>query len=246
MVGQAHRPLLVLGLAGLLASLPTRVIAADPVFEVESEVYAGQSHGEWTCGPKGVARYGGVGARARYSERPPAAEDGAGFHASLGASGEYEVVSGGPPDNFMVGIGSVLGYRERYAGFSAGFLAYQGYDNATRRTPDWSTFPILELDFGAEEAGLTWPIGFGPPLVSTYRRPAVIYTGPRFTWKRSRLEVLAGFYRSGPASLATAQLRVDESLQFRLSKRFWLGPHAAIAVGEPIDGEVGLGVTLDY
>ncbi len=259
-----RRCLLLLGGAGLFASLPARAWADDPSLEVDGEAYAGQSSGSWTCGPRGVARYGGLGARARISERPGIAEKGAGYFGTLGGVAEYERVtvlgcSGNeyptleeiklcrvPKQHVMFGTGVITGYRSQYIGVSLGLLAYQGYDEISSKTPDWSSFPHFELDFGEEERGLSWPIGFGSPLVSTYRRPAILYSGPRINAKTFRVEALFGIYRSGPASTATYALRTDWALQFRISEHLWLGPHGALADGEPIDGEIGLRAGVWY
>jgi hypothetical protein len=237
----------VLGVGGVVSSLPTRVAARDPAVELDSEVYSGQSHGEWSCGPRGVARYGGVGVRAKISERPSDAEKGAGFRATVGASAEYEVVDeccSRLDDRPMVGLGGTVGYREAVGGISLGLLGYQGYDSWTSNGPDWSSFPAFEIVVGRER-GFHWPLGFGAPLVSTYRRPALAYTGPSFTTRTLRLDALAGFYRSGPASLATIQFRGDMTLGFRLSEGLWVGPHVSLAAeGEPVDGEAGLNVAF--
>jgi hypothetical protein len=146
----------------------------------------------------------------------------------------------------MFGLGMTAGYRFQYVGASVGLLAYQGYDSASSRVPDWSGFPAFELDFGEEERGLSWPLGFGAPLVSTYRRPAIVYTGPRYATRDFRLEALIGYYRAGPASWATTSVRTDFTLQFRITREFWLGPHAALAGVDPVDGEIGLRAGLAY
>jgi hypothetical protein len=251
----------MLGGAGLLATLPTRALADDPSLEIDGETYAGQTHGVWTCGPQGVARYGGLGARARISERPGISEEGAGYYGTLGGVAEYERVSilectGANAttdlcqlrrERVMFGTGMNAGYRSQYVGVSLGYLAYQGYDSITSRKPDWSSWPHFELDFGEEERGLSWPIGFGAPIVSTYRRPAAVYTGPRIVQRDFRVEALFGWYRSGPSSNATIQLRTDWTLQFKISEHLWLGPHGALGDGDSaVDGEIGLRMGLLY
>ena len=257
-----RRAILVFGCAGLFATLPARAFAdAEPSLEIDGEAYAGQTHGQWACGPKGVARYGGLGARARIAERPGIAEKGAGYYGTLGGVAEYEQVrvigcSNGefgdgqlcrvPRNHVMFGVGMAAGYRSQWVGVLLGINAFQGYDTVSSNKPDWSSWPSFELDFGEEERGLSWPIGFGTPLVSTYRRPALVYTGPRYATQKVRLEWLVGVYRSGPASSATSAYRSDLALQFRISERLWLGPHAAIAEGEPFDGEIGLRAGLAY
>ena len=258
-----RRWLFSLGGAGLFATLPGYASAGDPSFEIDGEAYAGQTTGAWTCGPKGVARYGGLGARARISERPGIAERGAGYYGTLGGVAEYERVSVAgcsneanargdtwrcqlPRQHLMVGVGALTGYRSQYLGFSLGLLAYQGYDTISSKTPDWSSWPHIELDLGEEDRGLSWPLGIGSPLVSTYRRPALIYSGPRITHRLFRVEALFGLYRSGPASNATLALRTDWTLQFRISEHLWLGPHGSMADGDPIDGEIGLRAGLWY
>lgn len=243
----ALRVVLVLGVGGLFSSLPARAAARGPEYGLESEVYGGQSHGEWACGPRGVARYGGVGSRVRISERATGSEQGAGFLATIGASAEYEVVEkccSRLDDRPMLGLGGTLGYRDELAGVSLGLLAYQGYDTSTSNTPDWSSFPAFEIVVGRER-GFHWSLGFGAPLVSTYRRPALVYTGPAFAWRNLRLDLLAGFYRAGPASLTTAQFRGDATLRFRLVEGIWLGPHVSLAAGgDPVDGEAGLNASF--
>lgn len=259
-----RRAFLALGSAGLFASLPARAFADDPSLEIDGEAYAGQTSGAWTCGPRGVARYGGLGARVRIAERPGIAEKGAGYYGTLGGVAEYEQVrvigcSEGayasefedtqlcrvPRRHMMFGVGMAAGYRNQYVGVLLGLNVYQGYDTVSSSKPDWSSWPSFELDFGEEERGLSWPIGFGAPLVSTYRRPGV-YTGPRYATQKVRLEWLVGIYRSGPASTDTSTLRSDLALQFRISERLWLGPHAALAEGEPFDGEIGLRAGLAF
>jgi hypothetical protein len=256
-----RRSLFLLGCAGLVATLPARALADDPSLEIDGEAYAGQSHGAWTCGPRGVARYGGLGARVRMSERPGIAEEGAGYFGTLGGVAEYERVNiiectGGGFDTdlcqvrrqrMMFGTGVITGYRSQYIGVSLGLLVYQGYDTISSKTPDWSSWPHFELDFGEEDRGLSWPIGFGAPIVSSYRRPAAFYTGPRITQRDFRVEALFGFYRSGPSSTATIQLRTDWALQFRISEHLWLGPHGALGDGgRSVDGEIGLRMGLWY
>jgi len=237
----------VLGVGGVFSSLPTRAAARDPSVELESEVYAGQSHGQWSCGPRGVARYGGVGARARISEHAVDAETGAGFSATLGASAEYEVVDeccSRLDDRPMLGLGGTLGYRDEFAGVSLGLLAFQGYDTSTSSTPDWSSFPAFEIVVGRER-GFHWSLGFGAPFVTRYRRPALVYTGPAFAGRTYRLDLLAGFYRSGPSSLDSVQFRGDMLLGFRLGDHLWFGPHVSLAAeGDPIDAEAGLNVAF--
>jgi hypothetical protein len=242
-----RRRALALGVAALFASLPTRVLAGDPSLAVDAEAYAGQSTGEWACGPRSVARYGGLGARATLSERPVSAENGVGTYGTLGGTSEYEVVEIGGfqhgPGQLMPGGGLTVGHRSRSAGFAAGALVFAGHDRPTSATnPAW--FPDLQLDLGNARS-FGWRLGCGAPSVSNYRRPAVLFTGPRFVMDASTLEVLAGFYRSGAASLESAQFRVDGALQFQLSPRFLLGPHLALAAANratrlPFDGELGL------
>jgi hypothetical protein len=247
-----RRALLAFGGLGLTLSLPTRVIASDPAYELDSEVYAGQSSGGWACGPKATARYGGVGARVRVAQGPADAEDGAGLYATLGAVGEYEYVEitsceeapcNAPPDHLMFGRGVGTGFRTRWVGVSIGILAFQDWRNNTDTSPDWSSFPAFELSFG-KESDFHWPLGFGAPFVSAYRHPAVLYTGPRYVARAWRLELLGGFYRAGPTR--SSHLRFDAAAEFLIAETLWLGPHAALSTeGPPLDGEIGLRVGVD-
>jgi hypothetical protein len=67
MLSAVRRAILVFGGLALTLSLPTRVIARDPAYELDGEFYTGQSSGGWACGPKATARYGGVGPHAALS-----------------------------------------------------------------------------------------------------------------------------------------------------------------------------------
>jgi hypothetical protein len=250
-----RRAILVLGGLCLAASLPARVLARDPAYEVDGEAYEGRSNGGWTCGPRASARYGGVGGRVRVAQRPAIAEDGAGFYGTVGAAAEYELVtitrcpSGDcdePPDHLMFGGGITGGYRGRWLGVSLGILAFQAWEDDQSSTPGWSSFPAFELSFGRERA-FHWPLGFGAPIPSAYRRPAIVYTGPRYVAHDWRLEALVGIYRGGPAPLDVLHYRFDATIQFLVTYGVWMGPHAAIATeGTPVDPEIGLrlGMTL--
>lgn len=247
------------GCAAIVGTLALPGVAGD--MELQGAGYTGTTSGAWTCGPSARVRYGGLGAQVRWSERVATPAHGRGGTVVAGGALEYEHVSitrpspldqcdappcptVPPPDAVLPGLGAKLGYDWRYVGFQIGAQAWSAWGSAEDRHATVYALPELELRGGPEH--LVWGVvGFGSPLVTTYRRWG-LYTGAGATLGHNELFATLGWFRSGPSGLETGALRVDAA--WALPAFGGVGPRLGASVskadapGSALDWEGSLGL----
>jgi len=233
--------------------------------ELEAEVveYAGQSTGGWACGPVGRARYAGLGARIRYSERAVDDPTGSGLTGIVGAAVEHERVElvdrrycgllkecrayERDPENLVLGgVGATVGDNMRYFGAHFGAQAFGARSRPNSREASVMIVPQLELRVGPEH--FAWgTLGFGSPMVTTYRRFGA-YVGGGLRLGAHQLEGQLGGFRAGPSMSDDFQTRLNLAWKFPL--KGLLGPRIGFSIAEPggpalpLDWEATVGLAL--
>jgi hypothetical protein len=210
------------GCTGIVATLAGPGATRD--LELQGAGYTGTTTGAWTCGPSARVHYGGVGAQVRWSEQRATERHGSGGTVVVGAALEYEhakiirpesdddcanppCTSGRPPNAVLPGFGGRVGYEWRYFGFQLGAQVWSAWSAPGDRHATLFALPQLELRGGPEH--IAWAIvGFGSPLVTTYRRWG-IYGGIGVKTGEGQVSLTLGEFRSGPAGLDTTAPRAD-------------------------------------
>ncbi len=197
----------------MCATAPAHVRAST---EVDGVGYGGQSGGAWTCGPLGVARYGGVAARVHLAEKEGRLGGSRGV-GEIAVAGEYEntkildcygsAACQAPPARVLAGGHARVGYQGEIGAIEIGATAFQGWGKNTDTRPRFAVVPDLELRFGPAE---TWRgvVGFGSPLVTLLRRPGA-YCGLDGAVGALDVEFRLGAYRAGPALFDDMSARGD-------------------------------------
>ena len=247
---------LVLG-AGALSLFGTLAPHGAAETELDAAAYAGHSSGSWTCGPRGQARYAGIGGQVRYSEQPATARSGRGGTVVVGATVEDERVHvwtdsrssaqfephRHPPTSVHGGLGFRAGNDWRYFGFQLGALGYSAWRGSEASRPTGYVFPRLELRAGTQQS-LWATVGVGSPHATTYRRPGAYLS---FGLKREvhEVDVTLGVFRAEPSSLEDTNARFD----LVWKGMFWSGwgPRVGVSLSQtsgatPVDWQGSLGV----
>jgi hypothetical protein len=245
---------------GIVATVAEPGVTRD--LELQGAGYTGTSTGAWTCGPSARVHYGGVGAQVRWSEQHETERHGRGGTVVAGAALEYEhskiidsdssdectappCASPRPPNAILPGFGGRVGYDWRLFGFQLGAQVWSAWSDPTDRHATLYALPELELRGGPQD--IAWAIvGFGSPLVTTYRRWG-LYGGVGVRTGEGQASLTLGDYRSGPAGLDTMAPRADFA--------WWMpfvppgiGPRLGVGLSRPsplipqLDWEVSLGV----
>ncbi len=227
----ARRWLLAAGVLGICAR---SVAASGPATDLEGQAYAGAADGQWTCGPKGSVRYGGVGGQVRFQSRPEPAplvppEDG--VHLELRAVAEqrtYALECAPGPDcrasNGVYGAGSALiGIDWRYIGVSGGLLGLNGVGHDGKRRDE--ILPQLRLRSPRVAGATRLELGFGSPTLAGTARPGLYvasYTGT----DRLGISAFLGIHR---VFEDTGAWRGGLEVRSPLGERAWFG---VTAVGQ--------------
>jgi hypothetical protein len=247
------RCLLAVGGLGVVVSAPHRVGASGPV-DLEGTAYGGVEEGEWACGPRARARYGGVGgevrahpfradlAAARAADKGAAEDQGAATGPVFAAAGSVEhkafeqidcssdsssdACGKAVPPAGLSGAGRAIGgYDWEYFGLSAGVIVWTHYDSPNDAHPTPFLFPDLALRFGPTTR---WRIsaGLGSYNVPTLLRPG-LYGGVGFSPSLGWDLDLHGGAHFGFAE--QAGVRADAALRIPIAPRLQLGLGTAVS-----------------
>lgn len=234
-----------LGCCGLLmvasgATLPRQVCAGGPA-DVEITGYGGTASGGWACGPRGHARYGGVGGEVRLTpSRGPDNPDGRGLQVTLAGAAErrsYRLTECGDPANCdafkdvvpspsnMVGGRFTVGYEGDSLGIRVGPQVFTRFDEASDGRPTMRILPDVQARFG-RPGRLRLEAGLGSYSAPTLLRPGGY--GGLTVVPVEGLEVTGrgGIHETFDTTLG---IRGDLSGKLRLSEAFYLGAGAALS-----------------
>jgi hypothetical protein len=135
-----------------------------------------------------------------------------------------------------------VGYGWRYVGFQIGAQVWSAWASEDEHHASIYALPQLELRGGPEH--LAWAVvGFGSPLVTTYRRWGA-YAGVGGKLGESTLLGTFGSFRSGPAGFDTSVGRFDLAWWWPLWSGY--GPRLGASISNlgasEIDWEASLGM----
>lgn len=219
-------------LASGLFALCARSLAAAPASDVQAAAYGGGADGQWTCGPKGSVKYGGLGGQARIQTAPepsPYLPPVTGWHVDLKANVErrayrLECVRGPDcraSDGWYEAGSAVVGIDWKYFGLSAGLTGVTLVSEEGRRSP--ALFPEVRLRSPRIAGHTRLELGFGTPTVTATSRPG-LYLASRTGLEQMDVLVAVGLQR---VFEDTYSPRGEVQVRAAVGRSSWLGMSAA-------------------